>query len=278
MAVAALGSGSTGNSALLRLDALGTRLALIDVGLSMRQTSLRLARFGASINQVGDVVLTHLDGDHFNRSWARCLRDHQIAVHVHRRQASRARSCGVPAELLQVHDDGFSLGEVTIETVELEHDQDGTTGFVLDDGHGRIGWATDLGHVPPAMLERFVDLDLLAIESNYDPDLQRQSSRPEFLKQRIMGGSGHLSNEEALEAALSIAGRSCLRHVLLLHLSAQCNEPGIVQDLWEQQAPQLHGQMVISHHSNPTPLLEVTGHVVTAVQAPATQASLFANS
>ncbi|MFT3685918.1 MAG: hypothetical protein QM783_13520 [Phycisphaerales bacterium] len=66
------------------------------------------------------------------------------------------------------------------------------------------------------------------IESNYCPKLQVASDRPEFLKRRIMGGRGHLSNDEAIDAIEAIAPRE---HVVLVHLSQQCNDPALVASL-----------------------------------------------
>jgi hypothetical protein len=67
--------------------------------------------------------------------------------------------------------------------------------------------------------------------------MQCRSSRPAFLKQRIMGGKGHLSNQQAFDAVQRIAHRSPHggpRQVVLLHRSAQCNDPAIVQAVFAQ--------------------------------------------
>jgi hypothetical protein len=77
------------------------------------------------------------------------------------------------------------------------------------------------------------------------------------LKRRIMGGLGHLSNEQSLEAVLDIAGRCDLGHVVLLHLSRQCNDPTIVRDLYAQRAPDLLGRLTITNQYEPTPVLHV---------------------
>ncbi len=111
--------------------------------------------------------------------------------------------------------------------------------------------------MPPALTERFTGLDALAIESNYDPDLERSSPRPAFLKQRIMGGGGHLSNEESLNAVLAIDAQSQLAHVVPLHLSQECNDPRIVERLYARCAAHLLGRLTISSQHRPTPLLAV---------------------
>ena len=72
-----------------------------------------------------------------------------------------------------------------------------------------------------------------------------------------MGGQGHLSNREALEAVTAIAARSQLQHIAMLHLSQQCNEPDRVSRLWEQESPHLHERVILSHQDRPTRLLDI---------------------
>ena len=103
-------------------------------------------------------------------------------------------------------DDGFELdADTRVETTVLPHDQLGSMGFIIDHGGTRLGYATDVGRVTPTLLRRFTDLAALAIESNYDHDMQVASGRPAALKHRIMGGLGHLSNEQSLDAVLDLA-------------------------------------------------------------------------
>ena len=60
-ALSVLGSGSLGNSTLLRLDVAGRRRwLLIDVGISPRQTARRLEPLGVTVDDVDGILLTHL--------------------------------------------------------------------------------------------------------------------------------------------------------------------------------------------------------------------------
>ena len=126
--------------------------------------------------------------------------------------------------------------EVDVDPVLLAHDTLGSVGYVLDACGVRIGFATDLGRVPRLLLDRFVNLDVVLFESNYDRTMQIRSDRPAYLKRRIMGGAGHLSNEQSFEAVRRIAARSKLSHIVLLHLSRQCNDPAIISHHYAQHA------------------------------------------
>jgi len=243
-----LGSGSSGNAAVIAWGEGDRRRAiLVDLGLSPRRTRGGLAELGIDPTQVVASVLTHLDHDHYGRTWARSLVARGIPVHVHVRHRREALARGVPEPCLAPFEDRFTLGGVfDAEAILADHDDVGSVALRLDGLGRRIGLATDLGHVPDRLLERFVGLDLLGLESNYCPDLQAASDRPAFLKRRITGGAGHLSNAEALAAARAIADRSDLQHLVLLHLSRQCNRPELVRSIFERGLPDLAERISIA--------------------------------
>jgi len=152
---------------------------------------------------------------------------------------------------------------VTASALRLRHDHKGTTGYHLSCASGSIGYATDLGCVPGELIERFAGVDLLAIESNYDPHMQMRSSRPMMLKRRIMGGAGHLSNREAFDAVRAIVDCSppdSLRHIVLLHRSRQCNCPRLIQALFNED-PRIGPYVVQTDQRRRTPWLTVTSGV-----------------
>ncbi len=220
---------------------------LIDAGIGPRTVGKRLNGTGVEIGEVAAVCLTHLDRDHFNLSWVNHVVGRKLAVFCHRsRVKDLAQLAGNPAfseRLIPFGEAPFSpLPGVNFHGIDLAHDVEGSHGFVIEGFGQRAGFATDLGRVPPHLIERFAPVDLLAMESNYDPEMQQASGRPWFLKQRIMGGRGHLSNEQAFAAVRAILDR-CHRergrlpgHIVLLHRSQQCNCPKRVRQLFEQDA------------------------------------------
>lgn len=261
IAFSILGSGSSGNCTVVTLN--GTQPPahiLIDAGLSPRQTSKRLADFDLSIDDISAILVTHFDTDHFNTGWLAKLAQVRIPIHVHKRHRSTAERAGAPGRLLRFHEGKIELecaAQSAIEGFLLAHDALGTCGFVIEHDGARLGFATDLGTVPGVLHERFVELDALALESNYDRDMQVNSPRPAFLKRRIMGGAGHLSNEQALAAILKVADSCPLQHIALLHLSRQCNCPRLLQRLYAERAGHLLNRLTITNQFESTPMLQV---------------------
>lgn len=252
-----LSSSSRGNSSLLRVhDGRRFRHVLIDLGLSPRRTREFLKLFGLSLRDIDAAVLTHMDHDHLHPGWAAPqgklspLRPEAVVV-VHASHLRAARQVGLHRpNLRSIAHAESSLAEpslfshlpqpqrpeppclpagIEVSSVLSAHDDEGTASFRFGLPGGRtLGFATDIGRVTEPLVELFRGIDVLAIESNYCPLLQAESDRPEFLKRRITGGAGHLSNLEVVDAVQRIEPR---RHVVLLHLSRQCNRPDIVAGL-----------------------------------------------
>lgn len=235
-----LASGSMGNCSVLLLRRCGmARCWLIDLGLSPRRTMALLASAGIGPHQLDGALVTHLDHDHLHAGWRTQMPGHARVLMHHR----HARHCEAGARdrwRIGEFDGTFDLDEgVRVRPVQLAHDELGVSSFRIDfagpHAAASLGFATDVGRVPLELLDLFgasgdaqSAVDVLAIESNYCPALQRASDRPEVLKRRIMGGHGHLSNQEAVAAIVQIEPRE---HVVLLHLSRQCNSPEIVSSL-----------------------------------------------
>ena len=106
--------------------------------------------------------------------------------------------------------------------------------FVVDDGKHRLGILTDLGHVFTGLADVIASLDAVLLESNYDPDMLANGSRPEWLKERIAGPGGHISNFEAAELLLASASKrmkwACLGHLSAGHQHAGAGPGNASQD------------------------------------------------
>lgn len=221
-----LGSGSSGNcSALLADSPAGRELWLIDCGLSLRRIRRSLAELGVGDLTPRGILITHLDDDHIGSLSLEALKD--IPVFLHRRHLRRAEREGRLFRRTEVFDDAITLGAgLSLRATLAAHDAQGSATMRFTHEHAdtvsELGYATDVGRMTPELVDHLRDVDVLAIESNYCPTMQLESNRPERLKSRIMGGKGHLSNDQCSRAVQEIAPRS---HVVLLHLSRQCNTP-----------------------------------------------------
>jgi phosphoribosyl 1,2-cyclic phosphodiesterase len=122
----------------------------------------------------------------------------------------------------------FSIGDVCISPFTIPHDAADPVGFVFSSEGVRLGFATDLGYIPPNVREQLRDLDLLLLESNHDLEMLRDGPYPWPVKQRVLSRVGHLSNDAASEfLAADYDGQAA--YVILGHLSENNNLPELAR-------------------------------------------------
>jgi len=223
MILISLQSGSNGNC--LYVESAGQKL-LFDAGISGKQAQERLALFGRDIRDVDALIISHEHTDH-----VRCAgifqRKFGIPLFITEPTLRAAGHSGCLGKLSDVHHfrsgDAISIGGSKIETLPTPHDGVDSVCFVIDDGSGRLGIFTDLGHVNSDIEQAFASVDAALLESNYDPEMLDTGRYPLFLKRRIRGEGGHISNPESAE----LAARCCanMKWICLGHLSAENNTP-----------------------------------------------------
>ena len=224
-----LGSSSRGNCAVVRVgDSSNYRLVLLDAGFSPSKTRRLLGEIGLDARRVCAVLVTHLHRDHLHEGWVRGM-PADARFFVHERHRAWAKRAGVLYRKTEVFGEGedFGVAGLRARAALAPHDDVGSAVFRLGGllGCGRevsVGYATDVGEVPASVEGLLRGVDVLAIESNYCPELQVRSGRHPVLIDRVMAGRGHLSNE----ACAAVVGRVCPGRALLLHLSRECNEVG----------------------------------------------------
>lgn len=224
MIAISLQSGSSGNC--IYVESHGVRL-LLDAGISGKQAEQRLAAHGRDIRSVHAIILSHDHADHV-RSAGIFQRKFKLPIYVTPATLAAARNW---CDLGELHDvrlfrSGAVLefGEVAVRTLPTPHDAADGVGFVVQAGGARLGVLTDLGHVFDSLAQAVATLDGVILESNYDEEMLEHGAYPYFLKQRIRGPHGHLSNAEAARLLLE-QGRRRLRWAYLAHLSQENNTP-----------------------------------------------------
>jgi phosphoribosyl 1,2-cyclic phosphodiesterase len=219
-----LGSGSSGNSALIATD--HCRL-LVDGGLSARQLVLRLAQCGITPNELDGILLTHEHGDHVCGLEVLC-RKFEIPIFCNALTAEAVRygPLGEHQNWRIFRTGGsFSICDITVESFPVPHDAVEPVGYAFHAGSSALGYVTDLGHATRLAIERLRQVQTLVIETNHDEKLlQNDPHRPWPVKQRIQSRHGHLSNAAAASVIAQLLPGKIAR-VVLGHLSRDCNSP-----------------------------------------------------
>lgn len=237
-----LASGSKGNSALVELD--GRRL-LVDVGLAARTLKGRLGQLGLKAGDVTEAILTHTHGDHANDTAFALLAEHGVWFWCH---AEHERELGHKPGFQQLKQQGLvlhyeakrfgSIIGLDVAPIALKHGPGKTFGFRLealekaDQTRAMIGYFADLGCWDESHVNHFMNCKLLAMEFNHDVPMTLASGRHPAIIQRNLSNDGHLSNAQAAELLMAVLTKQSparLKHLLLLHISDQCNTPELAR-------------------------------------------------
>ncbi len=200
---------------------------MVDCGFSAREAERRLARLGMAPEAIGAILVSHEHGDHM-RGVARFARKNRIPVWM---TPGTCRGAGgleaVDLHLLDCHDE-LAIGNLQIRPFPVPHDAGEPSQFVFHDGSFRLAVVTDAGYATRHMEAVLDRLDALVVECNHDPDMLSTGPYPEFLKRRVGGAFGHLSNTQAAQL-LSGLDVSRLQHVVASHLSEKNNTPALAR-------------------------------------------------
>ena len=230
-----LGTGSSGNSALLVTE--NARI-LVDAGFSCRRLTQMLTALGESIDRIDAVFITHEHSDHC--AGVDGLKKFPNLQFFANSATARAIQGGLSHRPnWQIFQTGsrFQFRDLQIESFAVPHDAQEPVGFRFTTGHDgdlfaprrSLGLFTDLGHAPQNVHECLRECDVVVVESNHCPELLKNDlRRPWSLKQRISGRHGHLSNLAACELLAAVASPRW-RHVFLTHLSRECNSRAAVE-------------------------------------------------
>lgn len=221
MKICSLASGSKGNSLYIET---GETRVLIDVGLSLRETILRMEERGLDPAGVQAVLVTHEHIDHIRSagSFARKFRVPVLASHLVRRKSEKYLHKTKVIEF----ESGCALTfrDILVDPIPLTHDACDPVGFVLESVEGRCGTATDLGTVTRLLVEKLRGCRFINLESNHDVEMLMTGPYPWELKQRIKSRHGHLSNQESLDLLHELA-HDGLEALVMAHLSEVNNHP-----------------------------------------------------
>ena len=223
-----LASGSSGNC-LLVSD--GRTRLLVDAGISARRICRGLKDLGVDPTELAGVLITHEHTDHIA---GLATLTKQLHLPVYTSRGTGRQLCYRIAFLEEVlhtfsAGESFSVGGLGVESFATSHDAAESVGYVLSGGGKRAAVATDLGYVTEEVSRAVRGADLLVAEANHDEEWVRSGPYPYYLKARILGDRGHLSNEAGAALARS-AVESGARTVVLAHLSAENNTPARAYD------------------------------------------------
>lgn len=233
-------SGSSGNSTYISSEY--THI-LVDAGVSCAKITKALNEIGTSFNEIDAIIITHEHIDH-TKGLTTIAKKYHIPIYATQKTWKVMNSLNVPDTYRMnfTPEEKFTIGDLEIYPFTIPHDAAEPCGFSIYNKDKKITIATDIGHMTVGILKQMEESNILLLESNYDTETLKCSSYPYFLKERINGQNGHLSNDIASKTVCHLCQKGVC-NIILGHLSKENNFPELayqttLNELNSQNIPQ----------------------------------------
>lgn len=265
MRLCSIASGSSGNCIYVGSEA--THL-LIDVGISGKKTEMGLNYLGLTGADIDGILVTHEHADHISGLGV-IARKFAIPIYATRGTIQAIRRTGgigqVDDGLFRElkEDERLTIKDLAVNPMHISHDAAQPVAYRIAYGNRKVAVCTDLGIFNDYTVECLKGMDAILLEANHDVNMLQVGSYPYYLKQRILGDRGHLSNENS-GRLLSRILHDKLQTILLGHLSRENNLPELAYEAVRMEItlgdnPYRAGdfRMQVARRSEPTPAIEI---------------------
>ena len=207
---------------------------LIDAGISGKRMEAGLNSLELTGRDIDGILVTHEHSDHI-KGLGVIARRYGIPIYTTGGTADaimRSGSLGkIPEGLFREvkPDQEVRIKDLTVEPFSISHDAANPVGYRVNHGGQSMAVATDLGVYGTYTVEHLKNLDVLLLEANHDIHMLEVGTYPYYLKQRILGERGHLSNEMAGQLLCQVLHDN-MKRILLGHLSRENNYPALAYE------------------------------------------------
>lgn len=265
MRLCSIASGSSGNCIYVGSEA--THL-LVDVGISGKKTEAGLHSLGLTGHDIDGILVTHEHSDHIAGLGVLC-RKYEIPIFATRGTIGAilkngGKNAPEPSLFHEIEADSrLIIKDLSVSPMRISHDAAEPVAYRIGYGGKRVAVCTDLGVYNDYTVECLKGMDALLLEANHDVNMLQVGPYPYYLKQRILGDRGHLSNENS-GRLLSRILHDDLKAILLGHLSKENNMPELAYEsvrmeitLGENPYKAEDFAISVAQRSEPSPVVEI---------------------
>lgn len=231
MRLCSIASGSSGNCIYVGSDS--THL-LVDVGISGKRTEAGLKELDLSMRDIDGIFITHEHTDHI-AGLGILARKYEVPIYATKGTIEAIKNTSsvgqIPEELFQTvsPDEKVIVKDLVCNPMRISHDAADPVAYRISHGRKKVAIVTDLGSYNDYTVESLKGMDALLLEANHDVNMLQVGPYPYYLKQRILGDRGHLSNERAGQLLCRLL-HDRLQAVVLGHLSKENNLPELAYE------------------------------------------------
>ncbi|WP_138419118.1 MBL fold metallo-hydrolase [Aquibacillus sediminis] len=257
-----LASGSTGNAFYIETD---KENVLVDAGLSGKEMERLLTEVHIDPNTLSKILVTHEHSDHI-KGLGVLARRYNLPIYANEKtwkaMDSSIGKISLDQKFVFNMEETKTFGDLDIESFGVSHDAAEPMFYTFHHQNKKVALVTDLGYVSERIKKTVEDADVLIFEANHDVSMLRMGRYPWNVKRRILGDTGHVSNEDCALALTDIIGNHTKR-IYLAHLSKDNNMKELarlsVENYLNDNGYTIGSELEIhdTDPKTPTPLYEV---------------------
>lgn len=221
MRICVLASGSEGNSTYVEV---GSHKILIDLGMNLKYIKTKLEELDITLNEIDSVLISHAHKDHIG-----CvdsfIKKYDPKIYLSKIMYDELIDSNIKNyDNIEFYSDDFMLDNIKIELIKTSHDTKDSRGFIITYDDKSVVYITDTGYLNQKFFNKLKDKNVYLFESNHDVEMLINGKYPKWLKDRVVGPYGHLSNKDASVYLSKIIGKNT-KKIVLMHLSKENNKP-----------------------------------------------------
>lgn len=217
MKVCVLASGSEGNVTYVETK---NHKILIDVGTNLKYISTKLSELNVAPSDIDYILISHTHDDHIKALKTFLKKNHpQICLTFSMLNDLIDLK---DYERLIIFNDDINLDDCTIKSIKTSHDTNDSRGFIITENNKSVVYLTDTGYLNHKYFQYLSNKEVYLIESNHDIEMLINGPYPKWLKTRVVGPYGHLSNQDSAIYMSKLIGPNT-KEILLMHLSHKNN-------------------------------------------------------
>ncbi len=216
-----LASGSEGNCTYIETK---KHKILIDAGRNNKFICEKLAQLKVDAKDIDYILLSHTHKDHVEALNV-FLKKNTPTVCLGEKMIIDLKEFKYYPNLL-FYENEIILDDIKITLIKTSHDTTDSRGFILEDEENSVVQITDTGYLNVKYLDLLRNRNYYIFESNHDVEMILNGPYPDFLKARIVGPKGHLSNKESAIYLSKMVGNDT-KKIVLAHLSRHNNTEAI---------------------------------------------------
>jgi len=217
MKICNLASGSEGNVTYIETD---NHKILLDVGTTVKYIKEKLSELSVAIEDIDYILITHVHDDHI-KALKNFIKKYNPTICVSPIMFSEIEDLKYYDKVL-LYDEKIELDDTTIDIIKTSHDTTDARSFIIKNKNNSVAYVTDTGFLNTKFFKKLTNLNVYLFESNHDIEMLLNGPYPKWLKDRVMGPYGHLSNKDCSVYLAKIIGPDT-KKILLTHLSEKNN-------------------------------------------------------